>query len=161
MLERWLAHFDRWLVNINIVLMGTMTTMVTVAVVLRYVFSISFAWSEEAISLIFVMSSLLGSVCVAYRNEHISVGFIYDWVPRERLPWVRIGVSVAVIVTMVVMINASLTWIDVSMTVPTPAMQLPFWWFYSALPFAFLMIAGVEAVKIVLILRARGEETRR
>jgi TRAP-type C4-dicarboxylate transport system permease small subunit len=160
MLELWLARFDRLLVAVNIALMGAMTLMVMVAVILRYVFSISFAWSEEAVSLIFVMTSLLGSVCVAYRSEHISIEFIYGWVPAHMIPWVRVGVSAAVIVTMVVMINASLSWIDVSMTVPTPAMQLPYWWFYSTLPVAFALIAVVETAKIVTILRRPAEETR-
>ena len=72
MLDLWLARCDRLFTTINIVLMGTMTAMVTVAVILRYVFSISFAWSEEAIAMIFVMSSLLGSVSVARRGDHIA-----------------------------------------------------------------------------------------
>jgi TRAP-type C4-dicarboxylate transport system permease small subunit len=149
MLELWLARLDRLLVTVNIALMGLMTLMVMTAVILRYVFSISFAGSEEAVSLIFVMTSLLGSVCVARRNDHIGVDFIYGWVSADRIRWVRLGVSVAVIVTMLVMINASFAWIGVSMTVPTPAMQLPFWWFYSFLPVAFALVVLVEAGKIV------------
>jgi TRAP-type C4-dicarboxylate transport system permease small subunit len=149
MLELWLARLDRLLVLANIALMGLMTLMVMTAVILRYVFSISFAGSEEAVSLIFVMTSLLGSVCVARRNDHIGVDFIYGWVSADRIRWVRLGVSIAVIVTMLVMINASFAWIGVSMTVPTPAMQLPYWWFYSFLPVAFALIALVEAGKIV------------
>jgi TRAP-type C4-dicarboxylate transport system permease small subunit len=149
MLELWLTRLDRLLVIVNIALMGAMTLMVMTAVILRYVFSISFAGSEEAVSLIFVMTSLLGSVCVARRNDHIGVDFIYGWVPADKIRWVRLGVSVAVIVTMAVMINASFAWIEVSMTVPTPAMQLPFWWFYSLLPAAFALIVLVEAGKIV------------
>ena len=154
MLELWLARLDRLLVIVNIALMGAMTLMVMTAVILRYLFSISFAGSEEAVSLIFVMTSLLGSVCVARRGDHIGVDFIYDWVPADRIQWVRLGVSAAVIATMVVMINASFAWIEVSMTVPTPAMQLPFWWFYSFVPAAFALIALVEAGKIIRTLSA-------
>jgi len=161
MLELWLARLDRLLVIVNIVLMGTMTLMVMTAVILRYVFSISFAGSEEAVSLIFVMTSLLGSVCVAYRNDHIGIDFIYGWVPADMIRWVRLGVSVAVIVTMLVMINASFAWIDVSMTVPTPAMQLPYWWFYSVLPVSFALIALVEAGKILRALMAPAAEKHR
>lgn len=161
MLEPWLARFDRLLTLVNIVLMGAMALMVMTAVILRYVFSISFAGSEEAVSLIFVMTSLLGSVCVAYRNDHIGIDFIYGWVPADKIRWVRLGVSCAVIATMLVMINASFTWIEVSMTVPTPAMQLPYWWFYSVLPVAFALIALVEAGKIVRIVTASAAEKHR
>lgn len=159
-LRAWLERFIRLLDTLNIVLMGTMAAMVMVAVILRYVFAISFAWSEEAVSLIFVLTSLLGSVCVTSRDDHIAIGFIFGWVPVRFIPWVRAGVSLAVIVTMSVMVRASLAWIEVSMTVPTPAMQLPFWWFYSALPVAFTLIALVEAAKIVLVLRAPIGEKR-
>ena len=53
-----------------------------------------------------------------------------------------------------------LTWIAVSMTVPTPAMQLPFWWFYAALPVAFSLIAIVEAAKILVVLQTQAGESR-
>jgi TRAP-type C4-dicarboxylate transport system permease small subunit len=160
MLDLWLARFDRLLSAINIALMGAMTAMVTVAVILRYVFSISFAWSEEAIAMVFVMTSLLGSVYVARRGDHIAIDFIYGWVSPAVARLLRIAVSVAVIVTMVVIANASLAWIGVSMTIATPAMRLPFWWFYAVLPLAFMLIAVVEAIKIVQIVRASAGEGR-
>ena len=156
----WLGRFVRLLDMLNILLMGMMTTMVMVAVILRYVFAISFAWSEEAVSLIFVLTSLFGSVCVTHRDDHIAVGFIYGWAPPAFIPWLRVGISLAVIVTMLVMVRASLTWIAVSMTVPTPAMQLPFWWFYAALPVAFSLIAIVEAAKILVVLQTQAGESR-
>jgi len=49
----------------------------------------------------------------------------------------------------------------VSMTVPTPAMQLPYWWFYSVLPVAFALIALVEVGRIVRILTVPAAETHR
>jgi TRAP-type C4-dicarboxylate transport system permease small subunit len=160
MFDLWIARFDRAFSAINIALMGVMTVMVTVAVILRYVFSISFAWSEEAVAMVFVMSSLFGSVYVARRGDHIAIDFIYGWVSPAVARWLRVAVSLAVIVTMLVIANASLAWIGVSMTIETPAMRLPFWWFYAVLPVAFVLIAIVEAFKIIMILRASAGEGR-
>jgi TRAP-type C4-dicarboxylate transport system permease small subunit len=151
-------RFDRLLTLINIVLIGAMTTLVTVAVVLRYVFSVSFAWSEELIALTFLVSSALGSVSAVRRGDHIAIDFLSARLSGRPAKIARIGVSLAVILTMGVMIDASLIWIGVNVGVPTPAMQLPYVWFYSVLPVSFALIAAYEAVAIVDVLRTFASE---
>jgi len=154
-------RFDRLLTGVNIVLMGALTILVTVAVILRYVFSISFAWSEELIALIFVMSSALGSVCAVRRGDHITIDFIYQRLSPAGARVARVMVSAAVILTMAVLIDASLVWIEVSASVPTPAMQLPYVWFYSALPVSFGLIIVYEVVAALSILFGPKTEDRR
>ena len=61
---------------------------------------------------------------------------------------------------MAVIVHASVRWIGISTTVQTPAMRLPFWWFYSVLPVAFTLIALVEAVKIAQLVRTPVSEDR-
>jgi TRAP-type C4-dicarboxylate transport system permease small subunit len=154
-------RFDRLLTLVNIVLIGTMTTLVTVAVILRYVFSISFAWSEELIAMIFLVSSALGSVSAVRHGDHISIDFLSARLTGRPAKFARIGVSLAVILTMGVMIDASLPWIGVNVGVPTPAMQLPYVWFYSVLPVSFGLIAVYEAVAIFAVLRTLAAEDAR
>jgi C4-dicarboxylate transporter DctQ subunit len=57
------------------VLLAFMCVMVAVQVVLRYVFSFSFVWSEELIRYLMIWMVMIGSALVQDKNEHIRIDF--------------------------------------------------------------------------------------
>jgi C4-dicarboxylate transporter DctQ subunit len=56
-------------------LLAFMCLMVVVQVVLRYVFSFSFVWSEELIRYLMIWMVMIGSALVQDRNEHVRIDF--------------------------------------------------------------------------------------
>ena len=69
---------DRIISTILIVLVAFLAVGVTVTIVLRYFFGISFAALEEFLTMSFIFITLFGSAIAVREKQHISIAFLAD-----------------------------------------------------------------------------------
>jgi C4-dicarboxylate transporter DctQ subunit len=112
------------------------------AVIFRYVFNILIFWSEEAVIYLVLLSVFVGAVITLRHNEHVRV---------DLLPLVlknRARLVVQVVATLLTLLYLALIggygWLllfePASRDTITPALKLPLWVVYFALPLGFTLM---------------------
>jgi TRAP-type transport system small permease protein len=142
------AYLDRLMRIMCAALMGAMTLAVILSVFFRYVFSMTAAWSEELITMLFISTSFLGTAMVTKDDEHINIDFLPNSLSPRRAAILRIIISVIVITVQAIVVKASFRWIAVNGNLKTPGLELPYRWFYSLLPMSAVLVCLYEAGKI-------------
>jgi len=128
--------------------MGLMTFGVIVLVITRYFFSLTAAWSEELIGLLFVASSFFGCVIAERRCDHIGIDLFYERFGKSGKRRFRIVSATITIFVQFYVFDASLGWISVAGNVPSPGLEIPFLFIYAFLPASCLLIAFYAAVRL-------------
>jgi len=142
------AFLDRLMRIVCATLMGAMTLAVILSVFFRYVLSMTTAWSEELITMLFIATSFLGTAMVTKDDEHINIDFLIKAMSPRRAAVMHIVISLIVIAVQVIVINASTKWIAVNGNQKTPGLELPYRWFYSLLPMSAILVCLYEIGKI-------------
>lgn len=145
------AWFGKLVWGWCVVSAALLTLGVVLSVVLRYVFSVTFVWAEEAITTLFVATTFFGAAVAFKENEHINIGFLVEKLPRRT----RKVLSVLELVILggmhVVIIVSSWDWIGQVGKALTPGLRIPIRFFYSMIPagavLTLLFIAG-KAVSV-------------
>lgn len=128
---------------IVIVLLTIMTVVVFWQVVCRFILKVSLPWSEELSRYILVWTSFLGASIGVKRGAHIGVEAFVMILPKSmKVAAKYLGIILSVIFCIVVF-NGSLGIIQKQMMTHqvSPAMQIPMWWAYAALPAGSLLMA--------------------
>jgi len=150
---------DRFLTLLCMFFMSTMTILVILSVFLRYFFNITYVWSEELITMLFVAASFLGCTIAIKQKEHIVVDFIFSALPPLAAKVLRIIISLCNIFVQVILIDAAITWISVNGNSPTAGMRLPTYIFYSILPISFggIILYELMSIKDNLLIKQGGD----
>ncbi len=73
-----------------VLLLATMTALVSMQVIMRYVFSASLTWSDEAARYCFIWMTYLGVAYGVKKNAHVNVTVLSDALPDRFAPFLRI-----------------------------------------------------------------------
>lgn len=128
---------------IVIVLLAIMTVVVFWQVVCRFVLKASLPWSEELSRYILVWTTFLGASIGVKRGAHIGVEAFVMILPKNMKVIVKyLGIILSIIFCIVVL-NGSLGIIEkqIANHQVSPAMQIPMWYSYAALPVGSLLMA--------------------
>lgn len=118
------------------------TIVLFVNVVLRYVFSASTSWAEELIKYLMIWIAFIGgSICVR-EGAHVSIDFFYEYLSEKGMKIVLTIVnSIAVVFCFLMTIYGMKT---IQFTIDTgqvsPALQVPMWIPYLAIPLGFILM---------------------
>lgn len=94
-------HLEEALV---VLLLAIMSVLVCLQVIMRYVFSASLTWSDEAARYAFIWMTYLGVAYGVKKSAHVNVTVTLDLLPARFAPWFRIvalllvGVFAAIVV---------------------------------------------------------------
>jgi len=148
MIDGLFKGLDKFLTFICMFFMSAMTVLVILSVFLRYFFNITYVWSEELITMLFVGASFLGCTIAVKQKEHIVVDFVFEALSPFAARMFRSFISLCNIFVMVVLIDAAINWIYMAGNTPTAGMRLPTYIFYSMLPISFGGIILYELMSI-------------
>lgn len=110
-------------------------------VVLRYAFSLSPVWSEEACRILLVWGVVCGAVVSVRRNQHIRVEFIVErFPPRLRRAWFVL-VDVATLVFFAAVAVAGVDAVQFNHSIRTVALQWPLSYLIAVIPAGFALAA--------------------
>ncbi|MCD6574469.1 TRAP transporter small permease [Candidatus Aerophobetes bacterium] len=127
-----------------------MTVVVFVAVILRYIFSITFRWTDELTRFIFIYLVFLG-IPIAFRREaHVVIKFFTSFLPSRVQKWLGIGINIAVAFIMFAIAIASFSIIfgQVGQTL-APGLKCPRAYIYAAVPIGVFFLV-IEIVKKIM-----------
>ena len=107
-----------------------------VNVVLRYAFSASTSWAEELIRYLMIWITFIGGCVCVRRGAHIRMDFLMTLMPRRAGLWLT-----RVVYVLAAIFCAALCWYGTRLMLftiargqTTPAMELPMWVPYAAMP---------------------------
>jgi TRAP-type C4-dicarboxylate transport system permease small subunit len=129
-------------------LMGSLSFLVILCVILRYVFSISFVWTEELITILFLATTYFGLVLGVKHNEHIQIEFLTEKYGQRGKAISDVIIGLIVIFVQIIVFRASIVWIQKVGNVLSPGMRIPNKMIYAMFPISCILVAFYEVWKI-------------
>jgi C4-dicarboxylate transporter, DctQ subunit len=148
--------FDNFERNALIIALAIMVIVIFTNVVMRYVFNSSLSWSEEFARYLFVWFSWIGVSAGVKDNEHLRVEFLSMALVKRKL--FKADEAIKIIVALVWLATS---WIvayygfdiisaQIDMNVLTPAMRIPVWTAYLAIP-ACSLVVGIRLILNIIV----------
>lgn len=137
---QWLLdHFEELLGSI---LLAIMALIAFINVIVRYLTSFSFAWTEEVTINFFVWVVLLGTARAFRTGGHLGMSIIYDTLPRSaRYFCILLSVFAGLIFFVALIATGIQELIDeISLNVTTESMGIPVWLYTIATPLFSLLV---------------------
>ncbi len=152
---------DKLEMSICIVLMSTMSLLLFVQVIMRYVFGSSLSWSEELARYIFIWLIYLGISYGAKIMKHIKIEAALGLFPKRFRPYVVI-IGDLIFLAFAIFITYTAYGVvkkQILLGQTSPAIGIPMWIVYSAPMVGFALTAIRQVQTLAHRLRAlRGEE---
>jgi TRAP-type transport system small permease protein len=153
-----LGYIDKALVVWCVCIMGLMCLMVILSVFLRYVFNLSFVWSEELIILLFITTTYFGAVLCVRENEHIDIRYLRECAPENIGQILNVTIAVICIIVQVTLAYLSLEWIQRTGSSITVGLKIPYTYIYSIFPVSFISMAVYQGLNLVKSLEQGKQE---
>jgi|GEM_PF-789070 len=132
---------DKGLSGWSILLMGLMASLVVISVILRYVFNLTYVWSEELIIYLFVATTYFGSIICVKEKEHIDIPFLRDLASKDVGLVMDIGVCLINLAVQLGLAYFSFTWMEKTGSSLTTGLLIPLYVVYSIFPICFFLMA--------------------
>ena len=143
---------DKVISFILILLVAFLAVGVSVTIVLRYFFGISFAALEEFLTMSFIFITLFGSALAIREKQHISISFLADKIVGNSRPKKIIStllIDASIIYVSVFMFIYSCRWIAQVGHLLSQNSHLPMKVFYIFMPIAFALTIVYTIVDIL------------
>ncbi len=148
-MKKLILGIDRFLSMLGIGLVAILATGVIISVILRYVFSIAFVWSEELLTMVFVATTFFGAALGLRESEHIAVSNFVSAMPKRTQKVVTIIAQVVIILVSFIMVYYSYRMIMKVGRVPSPATGILRGYYYAMIPISFVFTAFYGVVNIL------------
>jgi TRAP-type C4-dicarboxylate transport system permease small subunit len=149
----------RWAAKILLVVSGAaMSVIVMLQIIFRFVIFVPLPWSEELARYLMIWTGMVGSFVALREGRHIGVTMVVDRLPPRAATCVSIFVQAATILFLAVVAQQGLALTLVNLNQLSPAMRIPMFYPYLAVPLgAALMIVELAAgILQTLCLREPG-----
>ena len=137
-----LKYLDKAMSFILIVLVAFLAIGVSVTVVLRYFFGLSFSTLEELLTMAFIFTTLFGSALAIREKQHISISYLADKIvgksKKKKIISVLL-VDISILFVSIVMIYFSISWIGQVGHLLSPNSHLPMSVYYIFVPITFFI----------------------
>lgn len=135
---KWIERIEENIIGVSLLLV---TFVLCINVLLRYVFNASSIWAEELIRYVMIWITFIGSSVCFRRGIHVGIDFILSFTSDRASRFVHMFVTLMSIVFMMFMFKFSLDLFLFSMKTGqiTPAMQIPLYWVYLAIPLSSIL----------------------
>jgi len=134
----------------NFALMSSVALLVIATVFLRYIFNVTFAWTEELIVFSFIATTYFGSIVGVREDEHVKISVLKEKLPPKIKIIFEILISCIIITVVVASAILSRDWIIRAGRPLSPGIKIPYFSLYIIAPIAFVLMAIYECREIVL-----------
>jgi len=141
---------DNGLFYWNFTLMSAVALLVITTVFLRYLFNITFNWTEELIIFLFIATTFFGSILGVKEDEHVRISLLKDKLPPKIKLIFEILISCIIISVVVASAVLSRDWIVRAGAPLSPGIKIHYSTLYIILPLAFVLITIYECREIVV-----------
>lgn len=150
-------EIEEWVGIIGLSVMGTITFANVLA---RYVFMASWAFSEELVTGLFLLITLLGAAIGARQGSLIGLSMLTDFIPQKYQKYVNVFQSVCILAfsSLLVVYGAQMAKSEWDMGITTAALGIPEAVYGSFVPIGGLFLVINSIRNIVSNLRATTDE---
>lgn len=136
------ANAQVWICSILLSVLGAMMSLVIfLQVIFRFVIYVPFPWSEECARYMMVWMAMLGSVVALRWGRHIGVRILVEKIPNQGYDrYIVPFVQLSLIVFLIVLGKQGINLAVFNMHQRSPAMEIPMFIPYLALPVGCLMM---------------------
>ena len=152
---------DAVVLAVTVPLMVLMLGCVVWQVVARYALNVSTSMTDEIARFTFIWVSLLGAAYVLGKRGHIAITGLVDMLPKGSRRGVELAIQ-ALVAVFAAAVLAGGGWLLVErawrLGQVTPALQVPVWVVYAAIPLSGVLTLVYAVVAIVETLRGEAVE---
>ncbi|PIE55605.1 MAG: C4-dicarboxylate ABC transporter substrate-binding protein [Dethiosulfovibrio peptidovorans] len=129
--------------------------IIFVNVVLRYVFHASTSWAEEAVKYLMIWITFIGGSICFRKGLHVSIDFFLSYISESARRIVAAAVLAVCLVFVIFMIyyGFRLVLFNFSTGQVSPALRLPMWIPYLAIPLGFLLMSRHIVAHIISLIK--------
>lgn len=146
-LNKWLLFIEKTVMSIGII---ATSLIITYNIILRYIFDSGIVWAEEATRYIIIYIVMIGSSYAIAKEEHISVTLLNQtsikWI--SHVMYVFQNLVSLVFTVLFSYYGIQLLQMLMSTNQLTPALQIPIWWIYAAMPIGMTMMSIRYVLKL-------------
>ncbi len=102
----------------------TLVSVMSLSILLRYVFNRPLEWTEEFIGFVFIWLSFLGAAVVAAKRRHVAVDFVTGNLPPKLKFWLQLVINALVMALLAVMFVSTVLLLP-TMTHVTVTLEIP------------------------------------
>ena len=127
---------------IGVACLAIMTTIAFVNVLTRYFFKYSMAFTEEITLYLFVWAVMMGTSIAFREGSNMAVTLFYERFRKGNRKLLMLFSSLLSMAFFIVLTYFGILEVmdEISMNAMTEAIEMPVWWFTSAMPIASVMI---------------------
>ena len=140
-------------------LVAVLVLFLTLAVVIRYVFDIGIAWSDELARMLFVWVVFVGFAVAIRHRGNVGVEVVVDRLPRPLRRGLIVLQDLAVAAFSVFFAWQAAVAVKFSLLQRLPVMQVTIAWLYSAVLAAGALMVVYSVLNLVDTLRGRTHDT--
>ncbi len=151
-MNKALKILDKTISIILMLLVAFLAVGVTVTIVMRYFFGISFAALEEFLTMSFIFITLFGSALAIREKQHISISFLVDRIVRNKPTLKKIStilIDASILYVCWFMIDYSCRWIGKVGDLLSQNSHLPMKVYYIFIPITFILTVLYVIVDIL------------
>lgn len=149
LLDRLLTITRAAVTGVVVVVFAAIVVVVFAQVVSRFLFNAPFSWSEELARYLQVWLIMLGSAACLRKGLHLTVDYAVHSLPSTAKRTLRLVSLAAIMFFLGVVIVSGISLIVTTVSQRTPALQIPIWAVYVAIPLGGLLML-LESVELVL-----------
>lgn len=144
----------KWILTL---LFGTMSLIIFLQVIFRYIFKSPLAWSEELARYIFVWITFIGGAAAAIKGKHIGMEMFQDKLPNKLKKYAKLTASLITSVFFGITFFYTFTIIGKMMNQTSPAMGLPIGYPYLGIVIGSFIMCIWYVFSALLYLKGREE----
>jgi len=154
--DDFLAKGEAWVL---IAFVATMTVVVLLQVIYRYLLTRPLHWSEELARYLFVWISLLGASLSVQKRGHFGMDFFYRMLPEKGRRFLLFFTYLLMGAVMVVLLIYGIGLVQKTAAQQSPAMEISMGWAYACLPVGAALMS-IHLLVIMLKEAVTKKETR-
>lgn len=160
MKEKKEDKFFTGLFNISGILLMTMTLIIFLQVVARYVFHNSLSWSEEIGRYLFVWITFIGAALAIPRKAHVSLDSFVKKLPPKAQNFFHLFSYLIMLFFGFIIIKAGIPMLNLGKKQVSAALQLPMIYIYLIIPFSGAIMVYYLLKDIADHLRFKGDDIK-
>lgn len=149
-------YIDKALVIWCVSIMALMSAMVILSVLFRYVFGLTYVWSEELIIYLFIITTYFGAILCVHENEHIDMVILKENLPAKARWIMKVIVEVINVIVQIFLAYISVDWIQKTGMSISIGIKVPYVYIYSMFPICFGSMAIYEIRKIARLIKTKS-----
>lgn len=138
--KRVLDYIDNIIKWVAIAAFSTMTIMIVLQVISRYVFKSSLSFSEELARYMFIWSVLLGSAMCLKRRSHVNVEIVMAYAPNIIKKYGGLVANILSLVFYIILVYYGFIVVGVTMNQTSPALGIKMGYVYLSIPLSGIIM---------------------